>query len=332
MELMTALAAAGDRAAALQHARVYEMILRQELDVAPEAQVVELAERLRTEEMHAPEAPTPVERSPASLPPTSGASVSAPNADAAVNDSEPMFSGPPPSRWRIVSRRGTIIASIGAAVTVAVSIGLIRLTNRPGPVTAQKDLIALAPCRVSGADPTLAFLGEGLVDLLTTKLTDAGTTQPVDAGSVIAAWHSAGAAKSGASRDVVLNFARRLRAEHLLLGSVVGAPAHVVISASLLNVADGSVSVQASVEGPSDSLTAMVDRLVARLVAQAAGMSERLANHTTTSLRALRAYLDGLAAYRRGAYLAALEHFRSALESDPSFRWLASAWRRRPIA
>jgi tetratricopeptide (TPR) repeat protein len=159
-----------------------------------------------------------------------------------------------------------------------------------------------------------------MVDLLTTKLTNDGTMQPVDAGSVIAAWHNAGvAANAGASRDVALSVARRLGAEHLLVGSVVGAPAHVVISASLLGVKEGSVSVQASVEGPSDSLTGMIDRLAARLVAQAAGLSERLANQTTTSLRAMRAFLDGRAAYRRGAYRQSLAYFRSALENDPTF-------------
>ncbi len=45
--LMRALAAAGDRAAALQHYRVYEMLLRQELDLAPDAAVVRLAEELK---------------------------------------------------------------------------------------------------------------------------------------------------------------------------------------------------------------------------------------------------------------------------------------------
>src|SRR5690606_20987606 len=48
--LMRALAAVGDRAAALQHYRVYEMLLRQELDLAPDAAVVKLAEEVRRAE------------------------------------------------------------------------------------------------------------------------------------------------------------------------------------------------------------------------------------------------------------------------------------------
>jgi Tol biopolymer transport system component/DNA-binding SARP family transcriptional activator len=45
--LMRALVAAGDRAGALQHARVYEVLMEQELDAPPDRQVVELAAELR---------------------------------------------------------------------------------------------------------------------------------------------------------------------------------------------------------------------------------------------------------------------------------------------
>src|SRR2546426_12627922 len=46
---MTSLEAVGERAEALQHARLHGTLLHQELDAAPEAAVVELAERLRAE-------------------------------------------------------------------------------------------------------------------------------------------------------------------------------------------------------------------------------------------------------------------------------------------
>lgn len=319
IDLMKALAAAGDRAAALQHARVYEMLLREELDVAPEAQVVELTERLRREEAHEVAAPNLVNGSGGSMNAVPPLAVDVPNDSTMVAVHRPGATDAYPATAFGRRRRSAIVA-LALALALALIVVWARLTRSPAPVAVQQDLIAVAPFRVSGADPSLAFLGEGLVDLLTTKLTDAGTMRPVDAGSMIAAWHNAGiAASSGASRDVALSVARRLGAAHLLVGSVVGAPAHVVISASLLGVETGAVTIQASVEGSTDSLTGMIDRLATRLVAQAAGMSERLANHTTTSLRAMRAYLDGQAAYRRGAYRQALRHFRNALENDPTF-------------
>jgi serine/threonine-protein kinase len=46
-KLMTALANAGDRAGALQHARVHEMLLREQLDLGPDPVVAARAERLR---------------------------------------------------------------------------------------------------------------------------------------------------------------------------------------------------------------------------------------------------------------------------------------------
>ena len=49
IELMRALVAAGDPSGALNHARIYEALLAQELDVEPDHQVIELAKRIRAE-------------------------------------------------------------------------------------------------------------------------------------------------------------------------------------------------------------------------------------------------------------------------------------------
>jgi len=57
LSLMRALAAAGDRIGALQHARVHEALVRQELDAAPDAAITTFAARLREEP-----APTPTYR------------------------------------------------------------------------------------------------------------------------------------------------------------------------------------------------------------------------------------------------------------------------------
>jgi tetratricopeptide (TPR) repeat protein len=70
-------------------------------------------------------------------------------------------------------------------------------------------------------------------------------------------------------------------------------------------------------------LTAIIDRLVARLLVREADEQERLASHTSSSVEALRAYLDGQASYRRGSYRDAVRHFYRALERDPSFAMAA---------
>jgi TolB-like protein/DNA-binding SARP family transcriptional activator len=58
--LMSALVVAGDCSAALQHARIYEVLVAQELDLPADGSVVELARRIRAGEIGAPVAAVPV--------------------------------------------------------------------------------------------------------------------------------------------------------------------------------------------------------------------------------------------------------------------------------
>jgi hypothetical protein len=103
------------------------------------------------------------------------------------------------------------------------------------------------------------------------------------------------------SQEVALRLAQRLGAGQALLGNIIGAPHRLILSASLVRVPSGEGRGSATVEGPPDSLLTLVDRLVAQVLAREAGVDEpRLADATSMSLRALRFYLNGQAAYRRG--------------------------------
>lgn len=88
--LMQALVASGDRNGALQHARIYEALVEQELNLPPDREVVALAERIRTEP-----APAPVEPAPAapvaqpSSPPPPPIAVAEPPAPKAAPAPEP---------------------------------------------------------------------------------------------------------------------------------------------------------------------------------------------------------------------------------------------------
>jgi tetratricopeptide (TPR) repeat protein len=62
-----------------------------------------------------------------------------------------------------------------------------------------------------------------------------------------------------------------------------------------------------------------VDKLAARLLASQAGEDQRLADRTTSSLPALRSYLQGQAAYRAASYTSAMRNYARALELDPGF-------------
>lgn len=86
VDLMRALLAAGDRAGALQHARVYEELIAQELDLPPDPAVVELAQQVRAGVVAPADPPPPM---PVSRPPEA-APVVTPVAIAAVDEVSPL--------------------------------------------------------------------------------------------------------------------------------------------------------------------------------------------------------------------------------------------------
>jgi DNA-binding SARP family transcriptional activator len=333
--LMNSLAAAGDRAGALQHASLHATMLREELGLDPDPVVAELAEKLREpvvwtpatpdRAMPAVEVPANVEASPSVETPASVA-VRAPEdgPPAVATGAGSALAGRALGVWkppRRLRHRWLPGAAVFAVVIVAI-VSLLLWNKRRSSVDAlavHQDVV-VAPFRVTGANASLHYLREGMVELLSTRLADDTIARSVDAGAVLAAWRTAGLlSASDVPRNAVVELARQLGASRVVLGNVVGAPSHVIISASVVVAKTGVVSAQASVEGPADSLTTLVDRLAARLLVSEAGDNERLADQTTTSLRALRAYLDGQSAYVRRDYTSAQRSYARALQGDSTF-------------
>ncbi|MGH7645096.1 MAG: protein kinase domain-containing protein, partial [Gemmatimonadales bacterium] len=219
---------------------------------------------------------------------------------------------------RLVSRRAPRVAA-GMVLALVVAAALVMWPRQPG--LANPAVVAVVPFRVAGADPTLRYLREGMMDLLATTLTGEGGPRAADPRTVMSAWRRAAGSEEGdLSQDATLRLARGLGAGRALLGAVVGTPARLVLNATLVSVPGGDVRAQASVEGPVDSLTELVGALAAQLLALGAGETrQRLALATSTSLPALRSYLDGRVAHRRGRYQEAVDHYRRALQDDSTF-------------
>ena len=174
------------------------------------------------------------------------------------------------------------------------------------------------PFSVQG-DSSLAFLREGMVDLVTTQLSIESDANPLDARTVISEWHRTVGVGEDASTAQARRLAARLGSGRLVLGSIVGTSADLTIGASIRDV-DGSHRVEASVHGSLDSLSVMVLRLTSQLLARSAGEpARRLAELTGTAVPALRAYLEGRAAYRHGELGKAIERFTDALQQDSTF-------------
>ena len=211
---------------------------------------------------------------------------------------------------------------LALAALAAVLLGLLGaawLLRPRHAVALDAGLVAVAPFRVGGAAPALGYLREGMIDLAAARLTGEGGARAADPGSVMSAWRqAAGSAGGDLPESAVLGLARGLGAGQVLSGSIVGTPQHLTLSASLLRV-DGGRRADATVEGAADSLPQLVDRLVAQLITGGAAAPHALDGLVNTPLPALRLYLEGRAAQRRGDYDDAVMRFGKALDADSTF-------------
>jgi DNA-binding SARP family transcriptional activator/TolB-like protein len=210
--------------------------------------------------------------------------------------------------------------AVGALAVLGVTAGLLTLDEKATRGTLDTRVVAIMPFRVTGADPYLAFLREGMVDLLVAKLSGTVQLRPVDPRTILVRWHRAGGTEArDLDRAEMLALASNLGAGRLLEGEITGTARVLTLSAVVTDMAGGR-EVRASVEGSYDSLTFVIDRLAAELLALGAGEPRhRLTALMSTSLPALRRYLDGAAALRRGAYADAVRRFDDALEIDSTF-------------
>ncbi len=233
---------------------------------------------------------------------------------------------------RTATRARTAKAAVaGVALLAAVGLFLWKPWARAAARPLDNNLVAVLPFRTAGADPSVQYLRQGMVDLMQAKLTGEGGPRAADARSVLAAVRDAGGSESrDLTEDAAAGVARKLGAGRVLQGSIVGSTDHLVMNAALVSVPGGRTLAQTSVAGPKDSLFVLIDRLTAQLLALGAGASAaQLSALTTTNLDALRAYLDGVAAYRRGAFQNATPLLSRAVELDSTFAlglsWLIEA-------
>lgn len=343
--LMTTLANAGDRAGALQHARLHETLLREELGLAPEPSVTALVARLR-ESADWMESPRPValdDPGPESGRGIAAAGESEPGRERLTTASDwtgthrpnPESTESGPVLLRAAPRGSAAIALPGrvrhlrwwwAVPAVGLILAMLFLLRRqPGPVPAASpppldQRVVVAPFRVAGASGSLAYLREGMVELLSARLADDSSARSVDAGAVLAAWRANGlGSPTDAPRASIVALARGLGAERVVIGSVVGGTSRLVLTATVVETSSSLATGRVTVEGPADSLTALVDRLAGRLLVLGAGEEASLSDRTTESLSALRAFLAGQAAFRRASYPVAIRNYEDALRLDSTF-------------
>jgi tetratricopeptide (TPR) repeat protein len=213
-------------------------------------------------------------------------------------------------------------AWLGLAFLVVVVVAWAAIgrsgTERGDAVAA--DVVAILPFRLH-TEPALAYLREGMIDLLAASLTGESGPRAVEPRTMLAAWRRAASSdEADLSPDAAVALARGLGAGRVLLGSVIGSSQQLVLTATVLSVPSGRTGPPLTVEGPVDELPRLVDRLAAQLLAREAGEApERLAELTSRSLPALRLYLEGQALHRRGRFEDAVDRFSRAVELDTTF-------------
>lgn len=296
---------AGDRAGALRVYADFTEQLAREFGVAPSAETQRLWADVRSRDDRVPgrSVPRPPEREAVA---TSKSASERAGAAPAAAGGRPKLTYP---------------VAVGAGMLLAITLAALVSFGRSAARAPAEDLVAVFPFRVSEADSSLAWLHEGIVELLTIRLASNAGPHVADPATVLTAWnHEVGVAQPDAPHDAALQVAGRLGAARLIEGSVIGTARRVTLSAWLSTGSGSNLVDRATAEGSPDSLPQLVDRLAAQLLGMSVGVEgPRLASLTSTSLPAIRAFLLGREAFRGGRVAEAVQRFRDATLLDSTF-------------
>jgi DNA-binding SARP family transcriptional activator len=306
LRYMQALEAAGDRAEAIRHASAHTELLRADLDAAPDAEVIALAERLRLESRPA------ANGGPAPARPLAGASLT--NAGVREESRVPP-AAPAPAR----SARHGWLAPVLVALVVLLGLGVLggSLTRARSPALMPQR-VAAAPFENRTGRPDLDDLGPLAADWIIR-----GAMETPMLGSELEAVYARGEEVAGRPTDPIA-IARQAGAEKVIRGSYYLSGDSVLFLASVMDVGSGRVlrsfdPVGAPLDRAIDALEALRERIAVGIgpLVNAFGGGTPV-DPDLVPLPSLPAYREFVAGMKRYGE-ARVEHLRRAAELDSTF-------------
>ncbi len=310
LRYMLALEATGDRAEAIRHASAHSELLRADLDAAPDAEVIALAERLRLESRPAANGGLAAARPiPAVSPPLTGAM------------EEPLRAPAAPEAGRRAHR--SWLGPVVLALAVVLGLGMLggRLTRARTPLLVPQR-VAAAPFENRTGRPDLDDLGPLAADWIIR-----GASETPMLASELEAVYARGEEIAGRPTDPIA-IARQVGAEKVIRGSYYLSGDSVLFLASVMDVGSGRLlrsfdPVGAPVARAIEALDALRERIAVGLsplvnvFSQGTPVGPDLV--FLPSLPAYREFVAGVKADRSFDGEAAAEHWRRAAELDSTF-------------
>ena len=338
MSLVRSLALAGDRTGALQFARVYETLMREELHSDPSPEILDYADALRRgEDLHQPTPsaanslppitrPVPLPAVPYARPTLANRLPDEQLTLRSIRRSTPAYTSGEFRKRRERQRRWPL--ALAVVVPLAIAWFITAVDSRAEPAILLPNRVAVLPCELEGGGTPAR---DACTRLLEFALAGSDSLDVVDRILV-----SDRVERTDAhDRSGGLRVARDLGAAHAIFATVSQTPHTPTLEASLYNVSSGRAVRTRSVSLPADSaaVPAHVAGLISELISPARPRDPPLPPRdalTSGSWTPLQRGLSAVAAWNLPRAAAELRH---ALAAEPTQAaaayWLAQVefWR-----
>jgi len=236
-----------------------------------------------------------------------------------ITDSQPVplvtDPGIPRRRRGRVSTLAAVLALVALGILAPWGVREVRARLGEGVVT-----LAVMPFEnlQQAADPER--LGQILQELIITDLTELDSLRVLSSQRLLDVYKQLGRGAGTIDRGTATAVASGAGATKMLTGSVSRLGDHWILTAQLVDLADGTVTDSKRVDG--DDLYGIVDGLTTT-VRHDLGLDGTgdvaVGERTSTSLAAYQLYLEGVEASNARAFEDAAAEFEKAIEADPAF-------------